>query len=266
MSKARSENRVKGCGVYYEEHHIIPKCMKGEGNLRQWRFHPNIILLTAQEHFISHKLLCEIYPNNPKLWFALEMFLNTNGKQNNRNIKIGSREYSRIRENASKLRSEKMKGLRVGPLHPMFGKKQSEESKRNMSLNTKGDKNPMKRPEVLAKFIGENNHMYGKNHSDSTLIKISQKAVGRKSPRKNVKLSETTKEKLRIANLGKKFKEMLTYDKYFEVRQILDKKNYTRKQISNITNVGQGTIGRIARFEKRFEVYDLRYENELITL
>jgi hypothetical protein len=67
ISKARSENRIKNAGTYYEAHHIIPKCLGGEGTVNQWKKHPNIILLTAKEHFVAHKLLCEIYPNEPKL-------------------------------------------------------------------------------------------------------------------------------------------------------------------------------------------------------
>lgn len=204
MSKARSENRVKGKGVYYEAHHIIPKCMGGQGEVSQWRKHSNIILLTAKEHFISHKLLCEIYPNSKELKYALDMFLNTNKKQNGRNINITSREYKRIKENVSKIRSEEMTGLRVGDLHPMFGKKQSDESKKNMSINTSGDKNPMRIPEVALKLTGEGNGMFGKKHSDGTKKKISKKAIGRISPRKGVKLTDKTKQLLREKNLGKK--------------------------------------------------------------
>jgi hypothetical protein len=77
---------------YKEKHHIIPKCMGG-GNDRS-----NLVELTAREHFLCHKLLCEIYPTNPKLWYAL--FLMTIGKQRPQNAnlyKIGSREYERIK-------------------------------------------------------------------------------------------------------------------------------------------------------------------------
>jgi hypothetical protein len=254
MSKARSENRVKSKGIYYEEHHIKPVCMGGEGERRQWRFHLNIILLTAREHFIAHKLLCEIYPKNPKLWYALDMFLNT---KNNRGLNIGSREYERIREEVSNIRSEKMKGLRVGKSHPMYNKNHSEESKKNMSINTSGEKNPM----FGVKLIGEQNGMFGKNHSGSTLLKISKKATGRKSSRKGVTVLETTKEKLRKQNQGKKFQDKLSYDKYVEIIQLLEKDSYTRKQISKMTKIGTPTIGRIARREKRFEDYFVRYKN-----
>jgi hypothetical protein len=32
ISKARSENRIKNAGTYYEAHHIIPVCLGGEGD------------------------------------------------------------------------------------------------------------------------------------------------------------------------------------------------------------------------------------------
>lgn len=47
IRKALSENREKKSGVYYESHHIIPRCMGGK----------QTILLTAKEHFICHLLL-----------------------------------------------------------------------------------------------------------------------------------------------------------------------------------------------------------------
>jgi hypothetical protein len=234
ISKVRSENRVKGLGIYYEEHHIKPVCMGGKGKLRQWRFHPNIILLTAQEHFISHKLLCEIYPNNKKLKYALDMFLNVFNKLKGRNIKIGSREYARIKEEVSKLRSDEMTGLRVGELHPMFGKKQSDEAKKNMSINTSGDKNPMKRPEVVHKLTGEGNGMFGRKHSKETKQKIRERAVGRVSPRKGVKLTDETKQLLREKNLGKKLSnetkqkiQKLNVDDVFYIRNVFVKGDKT---------------------------------------
>ena len=109
ISKARSENRIKGGDIYYEAHHIIPKCMGGEGTVKQWKTHHNIILLTAKEHFVVHKLLCEIYPNNKKLRNAYWNFVNgRNNKNNNITYNITSREYERIKITISKILSNKM--------------------------------------------------------------------------------------------------------------------------------------------------------------
>jgi hypothetical protein len=66
-SHAKLQNRIKYNGVYYEAHHIIPECMGGEGKTWQWKWHPNIVLLTAKEHYICHLLLFNIYPQNDSI-------------------------------------------------------------------------------------------------------------------------------------------------------------------------------------------------------
>lgn len=64
IDQAKKESRRKGQGSYYEAHHIIPKCLGGINSK------DNMILLTAREHFICHKLLVEIHPNNYRIVFA----------------------------------------------------------------------------------------------------------------------------------------------------------------------------------------------------
>jgi len=64
IDRARKESRKKGQGSYYEAHHVIPKCLGGS-NVKD-----NIVLLTAREHFVCHKLLVEIYPDNYRIVFA----------------------------------------------------------------------------------------------------------------------------------------------------------------------------------------------------
>lgn len=66
IQKAKSENRVKlrknkADFIYYENHHIIPKCLGGTDNKE------NLVLLTAKEHFLCHKLLTRIYEGNRKI-------------------------------------------------------------------------------------------------------------------------------------------------------------------------------------------------------
>lgn len=77
---------------YKEKHHIIPKCMGGLD------VEENLVELTAREHFLCHKLLCEIYQNNQKLIWAL--WLMAIGKQKSKKTepyKVSSREYERIK-------------------------------------------------------------------------------------------------------------------------------------------------------------------------
>lgn len=65
--KAKSENRKKGCGVYYEQHHIVPDFMfkhrKRNGPAGHLDGDPNcqsnLVLLTFQEHLLAHYYLFE---------------------------------------------------------------------------------------------------------------------------------------------------------------------------------------------------------------
>jgi hypothetical protein len=91
IDRAQSENRQKGSGVYFERHHIIPKCLGGTNDKS------NLILLTAREHYIAHKLLCEIYPDNVKLHFA--MWAMINGVTKRIGYHVSAREYNRIKQN-----------------------------------------------------------------------------------------------------------------------------------------------------------------------
>lgn len=108
IEKAKSEKRIKNSNFYYESHHIIPKCLGGEGKTTEWKTHPNIVLLTAKEHFIAHLLLCEIHPNEKKLKFALWGMCNQD--RNGKRYKVNSRRYERIRDDYAKLISETYKG------------------------------------------------------------------------------------------------------------------------------------------------------------
>jgi hypothetical protein len=155
ISKARSENRIKGGDIYYEAHHIIPKCMDGEGKIHQWKKHPNIILLTAKEHFVAHKLLCEIYPDNHKLVYALLSMCNLKGLSHKREYKISSREYQRIKINVSNIKKSE-----IGELSNIYGIKWSEERKLKHKKRFTGENHPMfgiKRPNHSKKMLGENN-------------------------------------------------------------------------------------------------------------
>lgn len=101
IKNAREQNRTKSLDIYYEAHHIIPKCLGGEGYTRQWKSHPNIILLTPKEHFLCHLLLCEIYPKSIKLYQALWLMSTNKNKKEGKRYKISSRTYSRIKNSVS---------------------------------------------------------------------------------------------------------------------------------------------------------------------
>lgn len=67
ISYVKTLNRSKNDAIYYEQHHILPRCCGGLDNP------DNLILLTAREHFLAHYLLTKMYLNTPysyKLTYA----------------------------------------------------------------------------------------------------------------------------------------------------------------------------------------------------
>ena len=103
----RAKNRI--LEGYKERHHIIPKCMGGTDDK------DNLIDLTAREHFIIHKLLYMIYPNNNKLFYAYRMMAiqPINGKTERAYI-ISSHEHERLRIEYSIRMSLDKKGKKYG--------------------------------------------------------------------------------------------------------------------------------------------------------
>ena len=61
----QAENRKKCIGVYYENHHIVPKSCNGSDNEN------NLVLLTALEHFDAHFYLCHIYKNDKETYYKM---------------------------------------------------------------------------------------------------------------------------------------------------------------------------------------------------
>ena len=104
---------------YWEGHHIIPKCMGGEGRANQK--HKNIIRLYPQEHFIAHKLLAKENPENRKLVLAWSMMAFPKGKTK-RELEITPEEYAELRKMLSIFMKEHNPALKDG--HPWnYGKK-----------------------------------------------------------------------------------------------------------------------------------------------
>lgn len=156
IKKALNENRLKNNNIYYEAHHIIPLCLGGGGRSNQWKTHPNIVLLTAREHFISHWLLARIHPNNPKIIYAFWMMCNTKNSNQLQRFVPSNRQYQEARSSFSKSHSKKQPegtgykksialknkpkpegfGYNIGNFHR--GKKRSSKTKLKMSIAKQG--------------------------------------------------------------------------------------------------------------------------------
>lgn len=109
-----SENRKKESGIYYEQHHIVPKSFGKKSST---------VLLTAEEHYRVHRHLAEAFKHHSKygqkmLWAFHRMTYN-NGR------KITEQEYVEARE----------------LLMHLWKREKTEAFKQVMSAKMKGNKN-----------------------------------------------------------------------------------------------------------------------------
>lgn len=139
---------------YFEKHHVVPRCLGGTNDAS------NIVLLSAKEHFLAHRLLTRIYPTTKGIWYALIAMGRLPGfkakifaheREVAANMRKGFRFSSETKEKMSKAKLGKPSrsttrftkdqkpwnfGL-CGKLHHSYGKKRSEETKRRMSAAQK---------------------------------------------------------------------------------------------------------------------------------
>lgn len=127
IQKAVARRFVDG---YSEKHHVKPRCLGGTDE------RANLVVLTAEEHFLAHQLLVKMLPEERGLVFALDkMTLAHNSKcRSNRAYgwirrKVMCALSSRMKSNnpmsseASRKRlSVSMTGKRTGEEHPLATK------------------------------------------------------------------------------------------------------------------------------------------------
>lgn len=100
--KAKSENRRKNHGIYYEKHHILPKSL-----FPKWaKEKRNIVLLTAKEHYFCHKLLMKIFPSQEMSLAYIR--LTHDGKR-----KVSMKDYEQAKILNSKIMSERLKNKKM---------------------------------------------------------------------------------------------------------------------------------------------------------
>ena len=128
---------------YVEKHHIIPRCLGGSDN------ESNLIKFTPEEHFLAHKLLTKIYPNNLKLLYAFNFMSAPISGRNINNKKFGfvRKEISILMQgdlNPMKRFPEKnhMRG-KFGKTHPTYGRIVGDYERQKNSKRMK-EKNPCK--------------------------------------------------------------------------------------------------------------------------
>lgn len=169
--KSRNKNNS-----YYENHHIIPKSLGGPNTPN------NLVLLTAREHYICHKLLtkCTEGENKKKMFCAFWAF-NRKSKNQERQI-LNSRDYEYVRTFISKMFSKERKGK--------IKNKLSLEHKQKLSKSLKGKPKSeitKQRMKESWKFRGPRSEKHCKSLSKANKGKI---------------LSSETKEKMSKSKKG----------------------------------------------------------------
>jgi len=209
--RAKSEDRQLRAGVYYEVHHILPRCVGGEGKKHEWKTHPNLVVLTPKEHVLVHKLLWYIQPHIKGLFWAYHTMTKMNAKTNSRNkVRLTHREYHEIRTTQSLLVS----GENAPSKRPEVAKKISESQKGKIL----SDETKLKVTEGLKKYYEENPGLQkGRKATEQAKINLSNAKKGKP-------VSPKTIEALIKSNLGKK--------KSDETRKLLSDKAKQRPPMS----------------------------------
>jgi hypothetical protein len=147
---------------YKESHHVIPKCMGGL-NTRE-----NLVDLTAKEHYICHRLLVRIYPDNVKLKHAFWMM--ANALKDGRYYRVSSRAY----QEAKKFHIESISGDN----NP--NKKPKNKFKISETMKFKGLRPPSPKGKVKSEAHRKNlsNSLKGRKKSEEHRLKNSQSHIG----------------------------------------------------------------------------------------
>lgn len=183
---------------YTETHHILPKSLGGSDNSE------NLTSLTAREHFICHWLLTKIYSEGEAHWKminAFRMMRAENPKQKRYSTKITARVYANLKEEYSKLQSQRY----IGENNPMYGDKfyRSEEGYRKHKEAISGDKNGAKRPETKKKIAETKIGKKRETFSEEWLNNLSKNHKS-KQPGFNGSISEETRRKIGDKIRGRK--------------------------------------------------------------
>jgi hypothetical protein len=154
IENARKQNRIRNNENYYEDHHIIPRCIGGDDSIK------NKVLLTAREHFVCHKLLTYIYQGNYKIYHAFHFM----AFMNKRKYEISSRDYEYAIELFRSIPVDHR-----GEKNTMYGKKHSKKSIEKNRISN----------------LGNYEERYGKEKADEMKRKLGEKSAGENNPMAN---------------------------------------------------------------------------------
>lgn len=207
---------------YFEFHHILPKSLFPLWSKRK----PNIIALTAREHFFCHQLLTKIYPNSNMfiaLWYL------ANDKQNKT---CTSREYQRLKET--------YKHTKLHLIH-------SKEASQKFWKSDKAIEAKEKISASLREYYKDKPGTFkGKKHKDSAKKKVSEHNRAYYADPKNRELvSLKVKEAMKNVpkeKLGAKKVRCIELDMVFD--SVTDAAKYLSYSHSNKSHIGDVCNGK----------------------
>ena len=172
--------KIRVCDCKTERHHIIPRCMGGTNDSG------NLVDLTLREHYIAHQLLCRIYPENQKLWWAAWMMMNRTKRWCSRlyaktrvNLVVSEATREKIRQaNLGKIRSPEAIEKQRNAIKPLA---QTEEWKERTRQTHKG--RPKPKTDDHRRKLSEANQ--GKPLSEERRLIIAEQQKGLKQIEKN---------------------------------------------------------------------------------
>lgn len=157
---------------YYERHHILPRCLGGDNSTG------NLVLFTAREHLLAHRLLWKLHPDNKSLMWAYSRTMHTGG------VKVSPKEVER---------------LKIAKAHHMSTRVVSQETKDKIRKTLTGHK---RTKESIEKSSSK---LIGRKHSPERIQKIKDRWAERKE--NGWTLSEEARLRIGAAGKGRKLTE-----------------------------------------------------------
>lgn len=173
---------------YTEKHHIKPKCLGGKDNKE------NLVRLTAEEHFMAHKLLAKIHPKRFGLLSAVMLM-----SESKTGERLNNKLYGWLRRRFSKTMSSRVISESTIEKLRQAGKGRSLsadaiEKLRNINTGTPRSK------ETRSKI---SQSRMGITPSKESRRKMSESHKGKPSHNLGKKSSDEIKAKLSAAHMGK---------------------------------------------------------------
>lgn len=169
----RARTRTILPGIYFEKHHIIPKCLGGNNEP------DNIVNLFPEEHYIAHLLLVKIHPTEKKLVYAARLMC-----RDSKNTKRNNKEYAWLKERFINLKKgiprtdEEKEKIRNGNI----GKQRSEITKERIKIARSKqlitEESNRKRSNTAKEKGIRPPSWIGKTHTEDTKRKISESKKG----------------------------------------------------------------------------------------